>query len=93
MNPDGVKKILAHKELNPIVFYLFVDEPERTRRLIGRGDDPIEMHRRKMADDIDFDDIGLYCDVAVPNTAFTPDRVAEYIDFEYRKMLKRTVKR
>ena len=86
MNPDGVKVIKRHPELNPIVFYIMADEKTIKNRLVNRGDDTEEVKRRIEADNNDFKDINKYMDCCLfSNDEISPYELANKIMYIYKK--------
>lgn len=88
VNPHGLKQIRKIKSLNPIVFYITVDENIILDRLKNRGDNPIEAERRLKADNKDFADIGKYVDFSLSNDiGLSPQSLAEVILYTYKKVM------
>lgn len=88
VNPYGLKQIQKIKSLNPIVFYITVDENVILDRLKKRGDDSIEAERRLKADNKDFADIDKYVDFSFSNDiGLSPRALAEVILYTYKKVM------
>ena len=87
MNPDGAKVIKQHPELNPIVFYINVEDDVQMDRLVKRGDNVLEINRRIQADNDDFKDIGKYIYLEIINSNCTPKDSANFIYETYRNMI------
>lgn len=87
-NPDGLKKLIKLKELNPVVVYITCDESMIWNRLRLRGDDNSEARRRINADDEDFADIMDYVDLSIKNDQNIPISVLAHIIYEYYLLRK-----
>lgn len=87
MNPDGVKVIKQHPELNPIVFYVSAPDEVLKERLKLRGDNEDEAARRMETDKKDFEDIEKYMDFEVINVNCTPEESANLIYDTYQNMI------
>lgn len=87
VNPDGLKQLIKHKELNPVVVYITCDEATIWNRLRKRGDDNVEARRRINADNTDFEDVVEYADLCIKNKDISIHDLALYIyDFYGTKM-------
>lgn len=85
VNPNGVKQIRRIKLLNPVVFYIQVDEDVIRKRLLKRGDNKDESERRIAADDRDFIGIEKYVDFSINNNGLFPSSViADEVVKKYR---------
>lgn len=92
-NPDGVKKFKQFLDLNPIVFFLSVEEEDILNRLKLRGDNTDEALRRLKADESDFLDIDKYVDFSIKNDGnigSTPDANAALINLLYKTKVGET---
>lgn len=89
VNPDGLKKLIEYKELEPVVVYINCDEPTIWNRLRLRGDDNTEARRRINADDIDFEGIIDYTDLSIKNDQnLSTDYIAKLIYDYYQERIK-----
>ena len=87
VNPYGLKQIKSIKSLEPISFYILVDDKTIIERVTERGDSIKEAARRLNADNIDFNNIDRYIDFAFKNDlGLKPEWVAEMILYTYKKV-------
>ena len=93
VNPYGLRQIRKIQSLNPVAFYIIVDEETIWNRLRQRGDDSVEARRRLNEDDKDFADIDKYIDFAFRNDlGLKPELIAEMILCTYQKVNENMVK-
>lgn len=61
-NPEGVDSIMAHKNIDLVVFYINTDDKERLLRQLNREQHPDvhEIVRRFYADELDFEDLDFH---------------------------------
>ena len=88
VNPEGLKKIKAIKNIIPIVFYITASDEVLKVRLLDRGDNPREAKRRLNADNKDFENIEYDCLIDNDSYLFTPMELAKIILDEYEKRRK-----
>lgn len=79
MNPEGVKVVKEHLELNPVIVYINVTPSVLEERVKKRGDNPDEIQRRISADEDYFKDISQYWDFGVRNEDIDPVTLAKAI--------------
>lgn len=84
VNPEGLKKLKEMPNLNPVSFYILVDEEVIWNRLRKRGDNASEARRRLEEDDKDFKGIDVYIDYAFRNDLIKPELLAEMILYTYK---------
>ena len=86
MNPDGLRAIEAHPNLDYTSFYIICDKKTLKKRLKKRGDNPKEAKRRLKADKKDFKNMEAWCDYTIMNgDNCTPKDVADMIEFFYER--------
>ena len=87
VNPEGLRQIRKMKTLNPIAFYIMVEEETIWNRLRQRGDNSEEARRRLNADDVDFSNIIDNVDFSIRNDlGLPPKEVATIINSIYKKV-------
>lgn len=79
LNPDGLRQLKKHDDLNIISFYIDVDEDIIINRLIKRGDKKEEYERRLEADRIDFSNIYDEVDYVINSNELTAEALADVI--------------
>ena len=69
-NPEGVDSIMAHKNIDLVVFYIEADDKERLLRQLNREQSPDvhEIIRRFSADELDFADLDFHYNALINNT-------------------------
>ena len=83
-NPDGVKELKKHMNLNPVVFHITANKETIWNRLMHRGDNVEEAQRRLNADELDFMGINKYVDFKISNNENDdPSSIAALIDLTY----------
>lgn len=86
VNPDGLRAISSKKQLSIVTFLIDTDDSVLRHRLLKRGDNPLEVKRRLLADESDFVNINRYVDYTIKNNGyFSPGAVADEIVKKYRK--------
>ena len=78
LTPNGIRDV--KKNGVPLtVFYLVVPDHDRKRALLKRGDDSIEIERRIIRDNIDFEEAAELSDFVISNPHYflTPEELAD----------------
>ena len=70
-NPEGIDSVIAHKDIETVVFYVEADDKERLLRQLNREQHPDvhEIIRRFKADEEDFYDLDFHYNALTNNTA------------------------
>jgi len=79
LNPDGLRQLKEHDDLNIVSFYIEVDEDIIINRLIKRGDKKKEYERRLEADRNDFANIFDEVDYVINGNELTAEELADNI--------------
>lgn len=70
LNPEGIDSIIAHKNIEMVVFYVEAKDKTRLLRQLNRETDPdlYEIIRRFRADELDFEDLDFHHNVLINET-------------------------
>lgn len=88
VSPYALKTIKNMKSLNPIAFYVLVNDDTIFERIYQRGDNKSEIERRLRDDAEIFRSINEYVDFAIRNDGINlkPRILAEMIMYTYKKV-------
>lgn len=81
LNPEGTMKVAEDPKINSFVIWLDYPEEVLMKRALGRGDKPVEINRRFMADQNDFSKFKFYgkWNLRITNPAITNEALFETI--------------
>lgn len=89
LNPDGIDSIMAHKNIELVVFYIEVKDKTRLLRQLNREENPDvhEIIRRFKADELDFEELDFHYNVLCNENEEDLDYCIKVIDAAANRLM------